>query len=91
MNIPPAKPFPNLIDGDWKTPTSSDVMENRNPANRDELVGLFPKATREDARNAIAAARAALPGRKPPPPHAGQFSTKPARSSSPGWTTSPPR
>lgn len=54
------KPYPNLIGGTWKT--SSDVsLEDRNPANHDEIVGLFPMATLEDTKSAIDAARSAFP------------------------------
>jgi acyl-CoA reductase-like NAD-dependent aldehyde dehydrogenase len=55
------KPYPNLIGADWKTPKVSDVLENRNPANHREIVGLFPMSSLDDTRNAIDSARAAMP------------------------------
>ncbi|MGR3591001.1 MAG: aldehyde dehydrogenase family protein [Limimaricola soesokkakensis] len=49
----------NLIAGEWVE--GSDVNENRNPANTDEIVGLYARASKDDAKRAIAAARAAFP------------------------------
>ncbi|MCP1169567.1 aldehyde dehydrogenase family protein [Limimaricola litoreus] len=49
----------NLIAGEWVE--SADVNENRNPANTDEIVGLYARASKDDAARAIAAARAAFP------------------------------
>lgn len=47
----------NLIGGEWVEGTS--VNENRNPANTDEIVGKYARASRKDAAKAIAAAREA--------------------------------
>lgn len=52
--------FPNYINGEWRTPAAT--FENRNPANTDEVVGLFAKGTPDDIRDAAAAASAAYPG-----------------------------
>jgi aldehyde dehydrogenase (NAD+) len=49
----------NLIDGDWVPSVSGDLFENRNPANTDDLIGLFQKSTAEDTARAIDAARRA--------------------------------
>ena len=49
----------NLIDGDWVPSASGDVFENRNPADTDDLIGLFQKSNGEDAARAIDAARRA--------------------------------
>ncbi len=51
--------FHNFIDGEW-TPTAA-TFENRSPANHDDLVGLFGKATAADVDRAAAAAEAAFP------------------------------
>jgi aldehyde dehydrogenase (NAD+) len=51
--------FPNYINGEWRTPAAT--FENRNPANTDEVVGLFAKGTAQDVHDAAAAAHAALP------------------------------
>ncbi|MFN7924492.1 MAG: aldehyde dehydrogenase family protein [Bryobacteraceae bacterium] len=50
--------FNNYINGEW---AGGDTFENRNPANTDELVGLFVKGTAADVESAAAAAHAALP------------------------------
>ena len=51
--------YHNLIDGDWVPSVSGDLFENRNPANTDDLVGLFQKSTAADVALAIDAARRA--------------------------------
>jgi acyl-CoA reductase-like NAD-dependent aldehyde dehydrogenase len=51
--------YGNFIDGEWKPSISGETFENRNPANTDDLIGLFQKSTRKDVEAAIdAAARA---------------------------------
>ncbi len=55
-----AKNFQNFINGKWVDAKSGRTFENRNPANWDELVGLFPKSGREDVEEAVKAARAAF-------------------------------
>src|SRR5688572_7129163 len=51
--------YSNFIDGEWVPSRSGKVFENRNPANEDDLIGLFQQSSEEDARSAIdAAARA---------------------------------
>ena len=37
--------FPNYINGEW---VSGDAFEKRNPANIDEVVGLFTKGSAAD-------------------------------------------
>jgi alpha-ketoglutaric semialdehyde dehydrogenase len=48
----------NLIAGEWCEGQS--VNEDRNPANTEEIVGLYARASRQDAANATAAAARAL-------------------------------
>ena len=48
--------YNNFIDGEWIPSRSGQVFENRNPADRDDLIGLFPESTPADAEAAIAAA-----------------------------------
>lgn len=50
----------NLIDGEWAPSGSGRLFENRNPANTDELIGLFQQSTAADADRAIAAAKHAF-------------------------------
>ncbi len=54
-----AKRFPNYIAGEWVE--SDRTFENRNPADTDDLVGVFSKGTSADVERAAAAAEAAFP------------------------------
>ena len=49
----------NFIDGRWIASASGRVFENRNPADRDDLIGTFPESTPQDATAAITAAERA--------------------------------
>jgi alpha-ketoglutaric semialdehyde dehydrogenase len=51
--------YNNFINGEWVRSASGEVFENRNPANTDDLIGLFQKSTRADVQRAIEAAAAA--------------------------------
>src|SRR3954454_11465840 len=51
--------FANYINGEWVN--RSQTFENRNPANTDEVVGLFTKGSAQDVADAADAAAAALP------------------------------
>ena len=69
----------NFINGRWVASCSGRTIERRNPANLDELVGLAPLSTREEAREAIAAAKAAFPAwRETPAPVRGRVIAKAA-------------
>ncbi len=52
--------FQNLINGKRVDAKSGRTFENRNPANWDELIGVFPKSGKEDVDEAVKAARAAF-------------------------------
>ncbi len=54
------KDFGNLIGGQWVEARSGKVIENRNPADRRELIATFPASSSEDVDDAVAAARAAF-------------------------------
>jgi acyl-CoA reductase-like NAD-dependent aldehyde dehydrogenase len=54
------KVLKNFINGEWIESTSGRAFENRNPANTDDLVGMFPASTAEDVDTAVAAASQAL-------------------------------
>ena len=58
ISTPPT--FANYINGEWVATTRT--FEDRNPANTDEIVGLFAKGTAADIDAAAKAAEAALPG-----------------------------
>ena len=49
----------NFIDGQWVPSRSGRQFENRNPADPDDLVGVFQESTPEDAADALAAAHRA--------------------------------
>lgn len=53
------KEFPNLIGGEWVVGATTSL--NINPSNLDDVIGAFAQAEAEQARSAIAAARAAFP------------------------------
>jgi acyl-CoA reductase-like NAD-dependent aldehyde dehydrogenase len=53
--------FRNFIGGEWAPASSGDTFETRNPANIDEVIGIYAKGGTSDARQAIDAAREAQP------------------------------
>ncbi len=55
-----SKKFQNFIDGKWVDAKSGQTFENRNPANWDEVVGVFPKSGKEDVDLAVRSARTAF-------------------------------
>jgi alpha-ketoglutaric semialdehyde dehydrogenase len=48
--------YNNFINGEWVESRSGQAYENRNPANSDELVGMFVSSTSEDVDAAVEAA-----------------------------------
>jgi alpha-ketoglutaric semialdehyde dehydrogenase len=59
----------NFIGGRWVAAQSGQTMPVVNPASFDEVVGHCPASGREDARDAVEAAKAAFGGwRRTPPP-----------------------
>src|SRR5204863_2603335 len=55
-----ATTYHNFIDGAWVPSVSGGVFENRNPANGDDLLGVFQQSTHDDVERAIDAARRAF-------------------------------
>src|ERR1700686_1486300 len=51
--------FKNFINGEWVESRSGKAYENRNPANTDELVGMFVSSVAEDVDAAVDAAKEA--------------------------------
>ena len=51
--------FKNYIDGKWLAAGSGKTFENRSPADRDDLIGVFPASGAEDADLAVQAAKRA--------------------------------
>lgn len=50
--------YQNLIAGEW---VGSDASKNINPSDTNDVVGMYAQGSGEDARQAIAAAKAAFP------------------------------
>lgn len=59
--------FNNYIDGEWCASSTGQTFENRNPADHDDLVGLFQASQAQDAQRAVDAAAAAFDGWKKTP------------------------
>jgi len=51
--------FKNFINGEWVESRSGRAYENRNPANTDELIGMFVSSIDEDVDAAVDAAKEA--------------------------------
>jgi alpha-ketoglutaric semialdehyde dehydrogenase len=51
--------FQNFINGEWVAPKTGNSIENRNPANTEEVIGVFPASGPEDVNAAIESAREA--------------------------------
>ncbi|HXW56725.1 MAG TPA: aldehyde dehydrogenase family protein [Candidatus Cybelea sp.] len=56
------KTYKNYINGEWVEARSNQSIENRNPANTEELVGIFPASSGDDVRLAVDAASQAYKG-----------------------------
>jgi acyl-CoA reductase-like NAD-dependent aldehyde dehydrogenase len=70
----------NFINGEWSPSRSPRFVERRNPADRDEVVSVVPLSTAEEARDAVAAARAAFPAwRGTPAPARGRILSRAAQ------------
>ncbi|OHV82336.1 aldehyde dehydrogenase family protein [Rhizobium sp. LCM 4573] len=50
--------YQNLIDGEW---VGSEASKNINPSDTNDVVGMYAQGSAEDAKAAIAAAKAAFP------------------------------
>src|ERR1700758_1024420 len=49
--------FKNFIGGQWVAPATGAYFENRNPADRDDVIGCFPRSGPDDVARAVASAR----------------------------------
>ena len=56
------EPQTNYIGGRWVPAASGRTFENRNPADKDDLVGVFAESDAKDVDAAVAAAKKAFPG-----------------------------
>jgi aldehyde dehydrogenase (NAD+) len=55
-----AEQFKNYIDGKWRSAQTGKTFENRNPAKRNDLIGLFPASGPGDVDDAVEAAKKAF-------------------------------
>nr|WP_256235675.1 aldehyde dehydrogenase family protein [Bacillus sp. EB600] len=53
--------FKNFIDGEWQESASNKLMYSVNPANTDDIVGVFQASNEQDVKLAINAANNAFP------------------------------
>jgi len=68
------KLYKNFINGEWVESASGQSYENRNPANTDEVLGVFQKSNADDVAAAIgAAAEAYKKWRLVPAPKRGEI------------------
>src|SRR5258705_12234553 len=51
--------YKNFINGEWVDSRSGNAYENRNPADTDELIGMFVSSTADDVDLAVDAANLA--------------------------------
>jgi alpha-ketoglutaric semialdehyde dehydrogenase len=51
------KQFNNFIAGTWAPPDSGEYFENRNPADRNDLIGTFPLSGPSDVQRAVESAK----------------------------------
>lgn len=71
---------PNYINGRWLQSRSGQSFERRNPANLHDLIGHVPLSLRAEVREAVEAARLALPAwRDTPAPARGRVLVRVAR------------
>lgn len=71
---------PNYVDGKWVESESGKTLERRNPADHNDVIGSAPLSSREEIRQAVAAAKKAFPGwRSTPAPVRGKYVMKAAR------------
>ena len=65
--------FQNFIAGQWVAPSTGEYFDNRNPADHNDLIGLFPRSAKADVDRAVASARRGFAGwSKTPAPVRGQ-------------------
>src|SRR6266705_617776 len=53
------KTYRNFIDGEWVEANSRQTLENRNPADKSEVIGTFQRSGQADVDAAVEAARKA--------------------------------
>lgn len=61
--------YKNLIDGKLVEPSTKEYFDNVNPADKDDVIGKFPRSVKNDVNKAVIAAKKAFPvwSNMPPP------------------------
>jgi len=64
--------YKNLIDGKLVEPSTKEYFDNINPADKDDVIGKFPRSVKHDVNKAVIAAKKAFPAwsNVPPPKRA---------------------
>ncbi len=76
----PPKLYKNFINGEWIDSVTGRTFENVNPADRRELVGIYPRSNAQDVGDAVQAAREAYKcWHLMPPPKRGEILYRAAR------------
>src|SRR2546430_1801273 len=57
-----SREYKNFIDGQWVPSSSGKTFENRNPADREDLIGTFQESNADDLNAAVDAADRAFNG-----------------------------
>src|SRR5580765_3582117 len=79
--MPAEKIHKNFINGEWVESRSGRAFENRNPANSEELVGIFQRSDASDVEMAVTAAASAFRDwRLVPAPRRGEILYRAARA-----------
>lgn len=66
--------YTNYIDGKWVKSKTGKTFENRNPANQDDLIGIFQESSSDDVTTAVdAASRAYESWRLTPAPKRAEY------------------
>jgi len=72
-----ASNYYNFIGGEWVPSVTGRTFEDRNPANWEDVVGIFPLSSKEDVDKAVKSARSSWEGwRKVPAPQRGAILKK---------------
>jgi aldehyde dehydrogenase (NAD+) len=70
----PARDYRNYINGEWVSSRSGKTFENRNPADREDLIGTFQESNADDLNAAVEAAQKAFESwRLMPAPKRGEY------------------
>jgi acyl-CoA reductase-like NAD-dependent aldehyde dehydrogenase len=70
----PTREYKNYINGAWVPSSSKKTFEDRNPANREDLIGTFQESDENDVNRAVEAAKRAFElWRLTPAPRRGEY------------------